>query len=163
MEARVLVLIGQPARDVDFSGPVDLTVLSYQEFVRPEDEDELAELVPVVDATEIDYVIVHTEQASGFDGAFDDLRPRGIPERGLHLDILLQGVPDQTSFNIAAPDPVVRLTHVSRTIAEQPYMPFLGRRLAWNSDDRRENLNRVRRYFCSDASRDPHFCGNAFR
>ena len=162
MQARVVNLMGEDARAVDFSQAVDLTQLPLQEMFYPDGDQSLSdEIRPAGDVT-IDYVILQMASARDYDGVFDGLRPSGIPADGLHIDAMIVPVEDQAAFSLGDAVPLLRLSHVSRTTAQVPYLPFNGRVRYWNHTDRLANWDTARGYFCSAASRDQHWCNNAF-
>lgn len=162
MQSRVVSLMGEAAMDVDFSQPVDLSVLTYTELLHPDGDVTQPHVAnPAVNVT-IDYVILHIAGAQAFDGVFDDLLPSGIRPDGLSIDAMIVPVADPTAFSLSDADPILRLSHVSRTTATAPYLPFNGRVRYWNQGDRVANLNIALPYFCSRESREPHWCRNAF-
>ena len=157
MEARVLLVKMQDLQAADFDGPVDLLALPLFEL----DETKLRRVVDLPES--IDFALINETGAAGFDNAFERFRPRGIARTGLHIDALIVATRDGRFVNLAQDEPLLRLMNVSRNLASNPWLPGAGRKLYWNSSDRRANSEVALNYFSTSyAGDDRHWCKNAF-
>lgn len=161
MAARVLVLRQDDLEAVDFNGNVNLLELPLYEYGFSDDIDDFNLADPQPEA--VDFVLVNITASPRFDDAFEAFRPRGIARDGLHIDALILPTRERQFVNLKDDMPLLRLMSVSRNLASNPWLPMAGRRLYWNSADRRANNEIAQPYFCtSNLGSNGHWCRNAF-